>query len=103
MRQRRRRHDEYRDAGRYGPEPTFDAAKYSGQPRELCALKKNARQPRGEIHMSPKIQNVLPVSLLSPLPVREILSSLPVRERMKVRVRIQRAFSRAIRDSASCL
>ena len=35
--------------------------------------------------------------------IRKVLSPLPVRERMKVRVRIQRAFSRAIRDSASCL
>ncbi len=35
--------------------------------------------------------------------IRKVLSPLPVRERMKVRVRIQRAFSRAIRDSASVL
>ena len=32
---------------------------------------------------------------------RLILSPLPVRERMKVRVRLQRVFVRAIQDSAS--
>src|SRR5258708_36548336 len=45
--------------------------------------------------MSPKIQSVLSSPLLS--------SPLPVRERIKVRVRLQRAFSRTIQDSAPLL